>query len=430
MWRRLFMTTYWMSAVGRMISFAYGDGATNVFTLLTVDEKYRTFHFVADDNESSTTRETNLLAATATFCRKLGVVDSGECRDMLFDELKDQLNAPSPAPFFSLGQCESDERAEEIQRAALDPDHGAICTGLGVCRCTNENEVFDGRRCSSRINETAWFRGAASFWYHAPGANEAYVGEGVYRPKTSGTVSTTRLLSELSDIELLQFWESAASSDTFTAFHSAIFSRGSSVVLDIGSGIARQTLQFAENGARVVFADVVPSNLEIIRKVAAAKGLSNEQVALVHFTSIEALENGLDRALRQFGVEQFDAVTAFGSLHHAPRKLIQQEMNVIIPRLRIGGIWLQLAYSITRWTRGGAPPFNQGYWGGDNDLEGNFAPWAEWYAPGKLLRTLRQAGGAFVMSWCGLVNDGEFIWMSLVKTTDRELSGACERPLS
>jgi ubiquinone/menaquinone biosynthesis C-methylase UbiE len=51
------------------------------------------------------------------------------------------------------------------------------------------------------------------------------------------------------------------------------FERNCRRVIDIGSGIARQTLQFAIHGASVTFVDIVKDNLEVIRRVARSKGV-------------------------------------------------------------------------------------------------------------------------------------------------------------
>ena len=87
----------------------------------------------------------------------------------------------------------------------------------------------------------------------------------------------------------------------------------------------------------------------------------------------------------------FDAVCAFGSMHHAPREFIQKQVRLLRDHLAPGGLWVQLAYPINRFRNprpadnvpsmqamfyGDGLSFNNGGWGGDNDK----TPWAEWWA--------------------------------------------------
>ena len=171
-------------------------------------------------------------------------------------------------------------------------------------------------------------------------------------------------------------------------------------IIDVGSGIARQTLQFAIHGAFVTFVDIVKDNLEVIRRVAESKGVADRvwtrdfnifvtffvmflllQVKTIYIESIADMERALEGKV-------FDAVCAFGSMHHAPREFIQKQVRILRDHLAPGGLWVQLAYPINRFTNfradgnlpmqskyyGDGLSFNNGGWGGDNDN----TPWAEW----------------------------------------------------
>ena len=74
------------------------------------------------------------------------------------------------------------------------------------------------------------------------------------------------------------------------------FKKKKRYVLDIGSGLARQSLRYAELGARVIFADVVVTNLEFVRRVATAKGLLG-RISFLHFTSLKTLSNCLAKGM-------------------------------------------------------------------------------------------------------------------------------------
>jgi len=107
----------------------------------------------------------------------------------------------------------------------------------------------------------------------------------------------------------------------------------------------------------------------------------------------------------------FDAITAFGSMHHMPHEIQQKELARIIRQLKVGGSWLQLAYPVNRWHPGGG---NFEKFGRDTD--GAATPWAEWYEPGKLLKVL-EFGGEVKMkvNWCGIYNHNEFSWFELTR---------------
>jgi hypothetical protein len=117
------------------------------------------------------------------------------------------------------------------------------------------------------------------------------------------------------------------------------------------------------------------------------------QVKTIYIESIADMERALEGQV-------FDAVCAFGSMHHAPREFIQKQVLIIRDHLALGGLWVQLAYPINRFRNprpadnlphmqakfyGDGLSFNNGGWGGDNDK----TPWAEWYSNGLPLHFLR-----------------------------------------
>jgi SAM-dependent methyltransferase len=199
-------------------------------------------------------------------------------------------------------------------------------------------------------------------------------------------------LQALSNEELVNLWQGATTDDTFTMYYASILTGKS--FIDIGSGLARQTLQFVLHGAYGTFVDIVESNLEIVRRVAVSLGVGH-RVSTILFVSLPQLQSEL-------GDEMFDAVCAFGSLHHTPREIIQEQSRLLRDHLKPGGLWIQLAlvfspshpnllapplhtaasslfcrYPISRFTAALSnqyQTFDDGGWGGDND----HTPWAEW----------------------------------------------------
>jgi hypothetical protein len=106
------------------------------------------------------------------------------------------------------------------------------------------------------------------------------------------------------------------------------------------------------------------------------------QIKTIYIESIADMERALQGKV-------FDAVCAFGSMHHAPREFIQKQVRLLRDHLAPGGLWVQLAYPINRFRNprsadnlpqmqaafyGDGLSFNNGGWGGDNDK----TPWAEW----------------------------------------------------
>jgi SAM-dependent methyltransferase len=214
------------------------------------------------------------------------------------------------------------------------------------------------------------------------------------------------LLHELGDEELLQTWE-AMRADAVAGAH---FSRRGwyhllytplvrgSRVIDFGCGLGFDGLTFAAEADEVTLVDIVPANLDLLRRLVRLKGLKNVEFLLLEsFRSLERLP------------ESCDVVLASGSLHHAPMKVVRCEVQALARILRINGRWLQLAYPKQRWKREGKLPFSQ--WGKVTDGEGT--PWAEWYDADKLLALLQPFHFDVVLAF--QYHDADFIWFDLVR---------------
>jgi hypothetical protein len=145
-------------------------------------------------------------------------------------------------------------------------------------------------------------------------------------------------------------------------------------VLELGSGLGFDGLRFAEQGAAWSFADIVPDNLALIRRIAGLKGLDGR----VGFHLI-----GDDLSFGDLPVD-YDAIWVFGSIHHVPFEMARREALDAIAHLKPGGRWMELVYPRERWLREGAPSFEQ--WGKLTD--GERTPWAEWHDVEKVRRRL------------------------------------------
>lgn len=145
-------------------------------------------------------------------------------------------------------------------------------------------------------------------------------------------------------------------------------------VVDFGSGLGFDGIHFAQCGARVTFVDIVPSNLEVLRRIARLKGVTES----CSFLLVDGVED-----LKRLPENQ-DAIFGFGSMHHTPAELMRPEFAVLAARLKPGGRFVMHAYPKSRWERDGSLPFEQ--WGASTDGAGT--PWGEWYDAEKLMALL------------------------------------------
>lgn len=169
-------------------------------------------------------------------------------------------------------------------------------------------------------------------------------------------------------------------------------------LLDIGCGLALDTLGFVEAGASsLICVDLAASNVELVERVAGLLGVE-ERVTAIQVTSVDRLRELPD---------DIDVLFALGSLHHAPREIIERELEILREKVRPGGRWLQLAYPQRRWWREGSPSFET--WGEMTDGPGT--PWAEWYDLEKVLELLPGYEPVFTTEW----HDSDFVWFDLVR---------------
>jgi SAM-dependent methyltransferase len=173
-------------------------------------------------------------------------------------------------------------------------------------------------------------------------------------------------------------------------------------VLEIGSGMGFDAVYLASQGAAMTCCDIAPDNLEIVRRVARARGLDIETL---HIDGIGAFDQ-LPR--------DFDAVWVIGSIHHMPFEEAREESAAILEHLKPGGRWIELTYPRERWVREGSPPFDR--WGQLTD--GERTPWAEWYdveklklrlCPWRIQPTLEHRFGSDTYIWmdCQVIGRGE-----------------------
>lgn len=234
---------------------------------------------------------------------------------------------------------------------------------------------------------------------------ETLRGRWVSVPSGENVVEKTTKLLQLSDAELLTYWEGARKAITTGHefahrgwYHTlyAVGMRGKKV-LDVGSGFGVDPITFAQHGARVTFVDLVESNLEVLERLCKIMGLTN-----VRFVFLEDLES-----LKPLDTD-YDVIMAMGSLHHAPSDILKSEYQELLRHLKVGGRWLQLAYPKARWIRDKRPRF--AHWGLVTDGPGT--PWAEWYDLDKVLKMLAPA--RFDVVLYQEFHNNDFNWFDLL----------------
>ncbi len=219
--------------------------------------------------------------------------------------------------------------------------------------------------------------------------------------------STVDLL-RLSDADLREFW---VSTHRQTTTGSGFAVRGwyqhlyrdvlrGKKVLEIGSGMGIDGIEFARHGAAITFVDIVEDNLRVMRRLCEIFGITNAQFAYLHsLRSLDPLPS------------DYDVVWSQGSQINVPFEFAKHECAIIASHLKAGGRWIELAYPRERWVRDGSPPFR--LWGNLTDGEGT--PWMEWYDLERLLNRLAPT------EWQPLLafnfHQDDFNWFDLMKVS-------------
>ena len=218
---------------------------------------------------------------------------------------------------------------------------------------------------------------------------------------------TTTDLLKLSDRELVAKWKQMHAEAT-TGPHFSV--RGwyhtlyrdilrNKRVMDVGSGLGLDGITFAEAGAHLTYVDIIKSNLQLLRRLNEAMGLTTASYFYLQDFSI------FDQL-----APEYDVIWCQGSMINAPFEVMKIEVAELLKHLPIGGRWIELAYPKERWEREGRMPFH--LWGERTDGEGT--PWVEWYDLEKLLARLAPAKFEVVLA-LNFHND-DFNWFDLKRT--------------
>jgi 2-polyprenyl-3-methyl-5-hydroxy-6-metoxy-1,4-benzoquinol methylase len=212
-------------------------------------------------------------------------------------------------------------------------------------------------------------------------------------------------LLRLSDAELLEKWtQNYTESSTGSAFslrgwYQTLYKdafRGKKI-LDVGCGLAADTVLYAEHGANVTSLDIVESNVWFAERVCRLKGIQN-----MDFCYMEDLLS-LNRL-----PANYDAILCCGSFHHAPLQVSRVEAQALLAHLAVGGRWIGLSYPESRWRREGCLPPDR--WGEKTD---GGAPWVEWHDLEKLEYILSPAHFETVLYF--EFHNSDFNWFDLLR---------------
>ena len=215
----------------------------------------------------------------------------------------------------------------------------------------------------------------------------------------------TAELMRLGDTEALEAWtrgyldSSTGEAFSVRGWYQQIYKdvfRGKKI-LDVGCGMAPDTIFYAENGAAVWFCDVVPENVEYVRRICRLKGLTH--VNFLYINNLTALDDLPD---------DFDAIYCSGSLINAPLTVTRVEVQKLLRHLPVGGRWVELAYPKIRWEREGKLPFSE--WGAKTD---GGAPWMEWKDLDKLRFLFEPATFDVILAL--EFHNSDFNWFDLVR---------------
>jgi 2-polyprenyl-3-methyl-5-hydroxy-6-metoxy-1,4-benzoquinol methylase len=221
----------------------------------------------------------------------------------------------------------------------------------------------------------------------------------------------TRVASEnlldLSEHEFLQEWQEIFDDSSigkafstrgwYQLIYKDVFS-GKKIV-DFGCGLGIDTIYFAQCGAEVTFVDLVPTNLEVVKRLCKLKGLTSARFCYMEdLSSLSGLP------------ADYDFIYCLGSLHHSPLEVTRLEAQALLKHLPVGGRWIQLAYPKWRWVRDGRKRFTD--WGRKTD---GGAPWTEWHDLDKVKSFLAPATFEVVLT--REFHNSDFNWFDLVRRT-------------
>ncbi len=217
-------------------------------------------------------------------------------------------------------------------------------------------------------------------------------------------------LAQLADGDLLGVWDRAFESrflrypeeDCFMQVMAESFR--DKQILSIGSGMGFHEIYYQEHGAHVTCCDIVASNLEVIRRICAIKGLAPVETISTTNSAEETFAG------------PFDVVFIYGSLMAMPlddqRKLLARLKAALRPNGRI--VLMLYTWQFVKSTCGWSSPadFDPLVFAkaSDPSVAEEHCPWSDWHDDAKLLDV---AGSDMRITQRQLWQQDFFVWYTL-----------------
>jgi SAM-dependent methyltransferase len=239
---------------------------------------------------------------------------------------------------------------------------------------------------------------ARNYWRHAP--------SGAGKHDTSNLLALDdQALREVWDNAFLKRFERYPEEDQFLRHMAAEFA--GKRVLSIGSGIGLHEIFYQLHGARMTCCDIVPSNLEVIRRISAIKGARGMEFLV---------SKGSDQDLGG----PYDVIFIYGSLMTMPiplqRELLAGSMAALRPDGRIVLMLYTWEFARATCTWSSRDEFDPRVFAraSDPSVGPEHCPWSDWHDDAKLEALV---GGEMLVRRRQFWNQDWFVWHELARVT-------------
>jgi SAM-dependent methyltransferase len=237
---------------------------------------------------------------------------------------------------------------------------------------------------------------AKEYWRHAPGGG--------------GKVDTQALL-EYSDSDFLTAWNEQKRLRRLAYWEEAEFLRYFTArvpgrhVFSFGCGLGYCELDFLEAGARVTFADIVPTSVACVERLCSLTGHAERSRFIV-----------MDDSATMRFAGPYDFVFAYGVLMHMPESRQAAVLARMFEALKPGGVIWLMVYT-PRFVQSVGASFDHAEFGRASDPSvGELDnPWSDWHDDAKLLRL---AGSDACILNREEFNEGRYVWYSLGRRSE------------
>ena len=215
------------------------------------------------------------------------------------------------------------------------------CLASSFCLC-KAPYVFDGTKC---VPGDTW----VEFGRKVVSQSAVQVQEEEDKPMKVLTEKDLLDLEETSFNTIFDTYQRRAASQQVWPYLLYAQTFKNSRVLVVGGGMTQfEPLVLANSGCNVTIIDTNLDNLKLLNRIADASSTPRSRLHLAYVPSFDGLEE----------VEgDFDAVLVLDSLTKAPTEMLSEVYAALLSKLRLGGRWIQLAPSKSRYLSEGSPSY-------------------------------------------------------------------------